>query len=96
MAIDDDTAEDIKVIHKVLEEFFKDEPEKAQWWLMEENPNFGNLRPHDLILAGRTTHLRRFCEEAQMANRSGAEWRPEWVAELDRCFAHWKALEKKS
>jgi hypothetical protein len=42
-------AMDVAMIHHLLGEFFKAEPEKVGLWLTTPNPAFGNIIPQDLI-----------------------------------------------
>lgn len=54
------TLDYISESEKLVNDFFKEEPYKAQLWWNTKNPMLGNIRPIDMIKCGREKKLYQF------------------------------------
>ena len=58
----------LKIIAEGLADFFKKEPEKITYWLLTNNPHFGNIAPCTLIMVGRAFKVAEFIQNAKWLN----------------------------
>lgn len=69
---DEEVKEDIKVIRKLVLEFFVGDEAKTDLWFSSENPLLGGISPNQMIMVGRVRKLAMFVEQ-QLAENQGPE-----------------------
>jgi hypothetical protein len=63
------TSAEYHEILRLLQEFFKDDEKKVEYWLHTKNLNFGNLSPNFLIERGRAHKVLQFIKDAKEGNK---------------------------